>query len=94
MPLGDVYISEVMKEAYKKHIKEQSERREKFILETIIPKLKWYHKLLFKIDKRLIKNVITIVISDHKWGVILYGKKYLLGDSSRIYFNNTILKKK
>jgi hypothetical protein len=90
MALDNVYISEEMKVAYKKYCKNESEKKEKFILETIIPKLKWYHKLLFKIDKRLIKNVITIVISDHKWGVILYGKKYLLDDSSRIYFNNTI----
>lgn len=86
MPLDYVYISEVMKEAYKKHYKDQSGRREKFILETIIPKLKWHHKLLFKINKKLIKNVITIIIADHKWGVILYGKKYLLDNDSMIYF--------
>ena len=68
-------LSEVVS-SYKNSIKKEMEQKEAFVLNVIFPKLKWYHKLLFKVNKRFIRHVIVQIVCGNKWGCMIYGEKY------------------
>lgn len=71
-----VWFTAKMQEDYRTFIKEQSQQRETFFVNEILPKLNWWHKLLFRINKKLIKGVACQISKGTLWGVMLYGKQY------------------
>ena len=61
---------------YENFCKEEIRKRESFIQFIIDNKLNRYHKILFKINKRLIRKVITQIVCGGRYGVRLYNKIY------------------
>lgn len=70
------WLNSEMIKSYETLCKKRILERESFIKFVIDNKLNTFHKILFKINKRLIKKVLTQVVCDKRYGVMLYNKIY------------------